>query len=212
MGGVAYAPRLKYMKEPIFIPPTEQPGDDTIRANVKQLFTVQERLAMSDLIQKGKIDFVGAALDVENPERAYWLDQYLIMKRPKNEPEDSIVQEELRNWQGQGNDIDTPEKAAFWNARMDQEKNGAKLVPLEEALVAITPVVQPESDIVESASTEAPAEAPVEAVEATEAEATEEKEFGGSMSKTDLKVALDAKGIKYSSLAKKAELQALLDA
>lgn len=115
----------------------ENPSDDTIRANVKQLFTVQERQTITDLINRGKIDFVGAALEIENPERAYWLDKYLILKRPQETPVDSRVQEELRKYNAEGHGIDTPEKAAFWEARLKMEKEGKTLPPLEEALKAL---------------------------------------------------------------------------
>lgn len=120
-----------------FIPPVENPSDDTIRANIKQFFTVQEREIMQKMLDQGKIDFVGAALDVENPERAYWLDKYLALKRPHYESEDSQVQEEIRQYETNGNSIDSPEKAAFWQHRLDLEKAGKPLPKLEDALKAL---------------------------------------------------------------------------
>lgn len=134
----------------MFVPPKEQPSHDTIRANLKELFTVQERSAIADLIQRGHIDHVAAALDPDSPERAYWLDQYLIMKRPKEEPEESAVREEMRKYEADGNAIDTPEKAAFWQKRLDLERENKPLPDLEKELKEFSKVSE-ESDISDEA-------------------------------------------------------------
>lgn len=167
-----------------FLPPKEVQSADTVRAMYHDLFTVQERETVADLLFKGKIDFVGAALEVENPERAYWLDLYLALKRPKAEPEDSIVQEEIRKWQGEGNEIDSPEKAAFWDARLKLERDEQKLPDLQVALKSL------EVGVADSTS-----------------EPVVEKK---THSKAELKAMLDEKGIAYEQGMKKAELQALL--
>lgn len=117
-----------------FLPPKEAPSEDTIRANYASLFTMQERETVADLLSRGKIDFVGAALEVENPERAYWLDKYLILKRPKAEELESAVQEEIRKWQADGNEIDSPKKADFWETRMKLERENKVLPDLKVAL------------------------------------------------------------------------------
>src|SRR3990167_10434777 len=93
-----------------FLPPKEAPSEDTIRANYANLFTMQERETVADLLSRGKIDFVGAALEVENPERAYWLDRYLILKRPRAEEQECAMQEEIRKWQAGGDENDLPPK------------------------------------------------------------------------------------------------------
>ena len=170
-----------------FLPPKEAPSEDTIRANYASLFTMQERETVADLLSRGKIDFVGAALEVENPERAYWLDKYLMLKRPKAEEMESAVQEEIRKWQGEGNEIDTPVKAAFWDNRMQIERSGQKLPDVKKAL----------EDFALSNKT---------------ADNTSvEEDDGKSMSKVEIMAALDAKNIAYKPIMKKAELKALLE-
>lgn len=122
---------------PKFIPPAIEPDADCIRAMFKEKFTVQERLYVTDLLQRGHYDSVGAALNVEEPERNYWLDKYLCLKRPKLTVLESVVQKELAAWEAANGPIPTPEIAAFWDARLKAELAGEKLAPLDEALASI---------------------------------------------------------------------------
>ena len=168
-----------------FVYPVENPTDDCVRAMVKDLFTVQERGTMAEMLSRGHIDHIGAALQVENPERAYWLDKYLALKRPKAEPVESKVREELRKYEAEFG-LDTPEKAAFWDARLQLERDGQPLPPLRKALKELDLVVDSPADELDE----------------------DEK----SLSKAEIIEQLEAKGIEFDASLKKAELKLLLEA
>ncbi|MFA6158983.1 MAG: hypothetical protein WC763_05190 [Candidatus Paceibacterota bacterium] len=181
------------MDKVFFHPPTETPDVELIRAKFRELFTVQERQWTSDLIQRGRFEDVGAALDVGSPERSYWLDLYLKLRRPHAEVLDSKVNVEIREYEAKEGPIDSPEKAAFWQARLDLEREGKKLPKLDLSVIGV--IVTENED-----------------VKPIEDEISPEEAEDAKMSKADIITALEVKGIEYDATAKKADLKALLDA
>lgn len=177
------------MQSKPFVYPENPPSAERIRAMFRELFTEQERYYTSDLIQRGHIDAVGAALYVENPERAYWLEKYLDLKRPKAEVLDSKVREELRGWEGKNGPISSPALAAMWQSRLDAEKEGKELPPLEEALKVIADKSEPKE----------------ETKEETTEEAKEETMGEGKLSKKEIIEQLKAKGVEYDPAIKKSD-------
>jgi len=108
---------------------------EEIEGHIVRLFTVQERLAMSDLEQRGEFQHVAAALDIPDHDHAFWLQEWLDLKRPVAEKVvDSVVEKEILMHESKGNKIDSPAEAKFWQNRLDLEKAEQPLPDLEEAL------------------------------------------------------------------------------
>lgn len=103
---------------------------------MRDLFTVEDLETIATMLTNGDIEHAAAVVDVSDPDHEYWLNEYLNLYRETAVVVDSKVEQEMLELAKKGEEIDTPEKEKFWEARLKLERDGKPLPPLEEAMKA----------------------------------------------------------------------------
>lgn len=148
---------------------------DEIKAKLHELFTVEEIGLIKRAVHDGNTRHIASIVHIQDVQHEYWLGQFLDLHReaPKIDEVTKVELEvrELMRTNDNMAKIDSPEKEAFWQNRVDIEKAGLPLPSLKEALIAFhagswvpTEVKKEEPKPVEntSESPEQPSEQPSE--------------------------------------------------
>lgn len=89
------------------------------------VFTQEEQDYIKDLAKKGQWDLLASAVNIQNPEQEYWLNYFIDKNKPITIVEESKVKKELEKELSKSaidNTLDSPEKEAEWQAKLDAEK------------------------------------------------------------------------------------------
>lgn len=97
---------------------------EEMRFRMKEVFTAEEREIIHKLVDLGRPDELAAALLIRDPAQEAWLSDFLKEVRPDIKVIDSKVEKEMLEALRDGEVIDSPEKEAAWQAKLDAEKKG----------------------------------------------------------------------------------------
>jgi len=86
------------------------------------IFTAEERAHIENLLARGEFDSITKAIAMDSLEKEYWVNKILEDKKPIAAPIESKVLTELELENAKGNIIDSPEKEAEWQKKIDDEK------------------------------------------------------------------------------------------
>lgn len=78
------------------------------------------------LVASGHFGEITHAIQMNDLEKEYWVAKILAQVLPEPKPIDSEVEKELLLEKTKGNEIDSPEKEAEWQKKLDEEKKGSK--------------------------------------------------------------------------------------
>jgi len=90
------------------------------------VFTIEERSMIEGLVSKGHYSEITHAVMMDSFEKEYWVTKILSQVKPESIIVDSEVAKELMQEKVKGNEIETPEKEAEWQAKLDDEKKNSK--------------------------------------------------------------------------------------
>ena len=90
------------------------------------VFTLEERAMIEKLVASGHFGEITHAIQMNDLEKEYWVAKILAQVLPEPKPIDSEVEKELLLEKTKGNEIDSPEKEAEWQKKLDEEKKGSK--------------------------------------------------------------------------------------
>lgn len=91
-----------------------------------EIFTQEEKEMIEDLTKRGEFAAIVKCVAVDSPEKEYQLNEYLEEVRPEEVHGDSKVLKEMLEAKARGEDIDSPEKEAEWQKKLDEEKKEMK--------------------------------------------------------------------------------------
>lgn len=91
-----------------------------------EVFTLEERGIIEGLVAKGFYNEISHAIQMDDFEKEYWVAKILSQVKPAPAVVDSEVAKELVMEKIKGNEIDTPEKEAEWQNKLDDEKKTSK--------------------------------------------------------------------------------------
>lgn len=145
-----------------------------------RVFTEEEHQYLNTLMRLGAWDSISSAVRIDDPEKEFQLQQIINKYKPVGQPLESGVRAEMLEALKKGEQIDSPEKEAEWQEKLDAEQaeHEAKVKAKNEPKVKKEEVAaeEVEAEPVVEAVTEASAEvAPEEKSETTtEPEKSEE--------------------------------------
>lgn len=87
------------------------------------VFTAEEHAHIENLLARGEFDAITHAIAMDSLEKEYWVNKILEEKKPVAAPIESKVLTELELENAKGNIIDSPEKEAEWQKKIDDEKS-----------------------------------------------------------------------------------------
>lgn len=90
------------------------------------VFTLEERAIIEGLVAKGHYNEISHAIVMDGFEKEYWVTRILTQVRPEIASVDSEVAKELLIEKTKGNEIESPEKEAEWQKKLDDEKKNSK--------------------------------------------------------------------------------------
>lgn len=89
------------------------------------VFTEEEKVKIKECLKSGRFEDMGAAIQIDDPVREYQIQNIKKVYVPKVNIHESKVKEDLadaENKNGGRPVIDSPEKEAEWQAKIDEEK------------------------------------------------------------------------------------------
>lgn len=86
------------------------------------VFTLEERSHIENLLARGEFDNIVKAIAMDSLEKEFWVSKILEDKKPISAPLDSKVLSDLEMANAKGEFIDSPEKEAEWQKKIDDEK------------------------------------------------------------------------------------------
>lgn len=90
------------------------------------VFTSEERSIIESLVSSGNFNVISNAIQIDSMEKEYWISKIISQVKPLDPILDSEVEKEMLNERVKGNNIDSPEKEAEWQAKLDEEKTSHK--------------------------------------------------------------------------------------
>lgn len=91
--------------------------------NIKwDVFTLEEKTFIDDIVARKDFDLIAKVISVDSPEKEYWISKILEQVQPISAPVDAKVEKELEVEISKGYQIDSPEKEAEWQKKLDNEK------------------------------------------------------------------------------------------
>lgn len=103
-----------------------------------ELFTVEARQVIQKCMDDGNYENIASAILIEEPRQEMWIQSLVNVALPEYKILESKVEKEMLEATRRGEVIDTPEKEAEWQAKIDAEKAFSVVTPTGEVEVVIT--------------------------------------------------------------------------
>lgn len=92
--------------------------------NIKwDVFTAEERSFIEAIVARGDFELLTKAVQMDSAEKEYWISKIKEQVQPIAAPLESEALKAIKVEASKGNEIDSPEKEAAWQKKVDEEKS-----------------------------------------------------------------------------------------